>query len=176
MPPSVRSGKLLLIIVFFIAPLVLVLGRIIYVKIDQANVRIINSNSFLPQEYVEIKVKEYFKNNYESFCFIPSYFEFRTGEINDQNNILKNIDFPNTFSTEEGEWGIILLENNKGDIIKFRSSIKYPERKFIQKISEEWDSALACSLLKITDDLVIKVKRSGDLYVVTDIYLQSGGG
>lgn len=154
----------ILIIVFALtAPLV---ARRIYIKLDQKNVRTMRAEYFTPHENIEVRAKEYFKNDYQGFCFIPGYFTFDAeegGYLRDQMNYEGLL--PSSFSTDENQWAILLIHTRTaGDIIKFSGGFKYPDTQVITKITGETDRALICSELKNDEDLVIKLKKVENRY------------
>lgn len=126
---------------------------------------------FTPHENVEIRAKEYFKNNYQGFCFLPAYFTFGPREIEylrDQMNYEGVI--PSSFSTDENQWAILLIHTKMaGDIIKFSTGFNYPDPGVIAKIEGSRNRSLICSKLKNNEDLIIKLKKIEKRYRPTSI-------
>ena len=163
----------ILIIVFALtAPLV---ARRIYIKLDQKNVRTMRAEYFTPHENIEVWAKEYFKNDYQGFCFIPGYFTFDAeegGYLRDQMNYEGLL--PSSFSTDENQWAILFIRTRTvGDIIKFSRGFNYPDTQVIAKINGSHNRLLICSELKKNEDLIIKLKKDEDVYQPTSITIGS---
>lgn len=169
---SEKISKVLLFVMVFILPLGILGGRFIYVKIDQKNVYTVSAKNYLPQENVEISVKKLFNKNYDIFCFITSYFEFHHEDIDSgylSNAVKYSGSFPRTFATDEGEWGLILIKDNKMDILEFRRNIMHPDKYIInsiKKIDKQVNSSLICSYLELNKDLIIKLRKRENKYEV----------
>ncbi|MEZ5647587.1 MAG: hypothetical protein R3E60_01195 [Alphaproteobacteria bacterium] len=171
MASSIKGSKILLIIIL-ITLFTLALGRVLYVNFDQKNVYIIDAKNYLPEEKVEISTKYYFKTNYNIFCFITSYFEFKKDDIDD--NYIKNVikyqgALPYTFSTDENEWGLMLVNDDKIGIMKFKKNIIYPNKNIIdsiKKMENRDNSSLVCSFLEKNKNLIIQLRKIEDRYEV----------